>query len=298
MTNSCIIFMDCHGNEIYKNLYDNINFINDFNVKIISLNNYVVRDSCKFNNTKLADEDIIIIKNADILILQVIESDRGFLNNNEVIKFCKSKCKVIKIPHYRNSIYQYKCIENKINKYDLINNFGDFQSKIKDINNIDETKEIIQNEIDIMNNFPYDKVEMLKIIKFKINEFNQIDDLSDIKMLDYYNKNYKKYMLFMGRSYPSSRFFYELTNRLLITLNYNPNNKFIDTNFAQNTSEPIPDYWYKFCNFSFDNIFYIYGNIPITEYEWYYILLLSKNINICDKEENLNFLKIIRKSTF
>lgn len=145
-----------------------------------------------------------------------------------------------------------------------------------------------------MNNFKYDKDELLKCINFKINEFKKIDDLSDIKIFDYYKNNYKKYRLFMGRSYPSSRFFFELTNRILITLNYNPNNEFIDYYYAKNTSEPIPDYWYKFCNFSFDNTYYTFKNIKITECEWYYILLLSNNINIISQEENLKYLKKIR----
>ena len=47
------------------------------------------------------------------------------------------------------------------NKYDLgLNSNGEnswnLPKKIKDLNNINETKKIIQNEIDIMNNFKYD----------------------------------------------------------------------------------------------------------------------------------------------
>lgn len=157
-------------------------------------------------------------------------------------------------------------------------------------------QKIIQNEIDIMNNFKYD--EMFKSMNYKINEFEKIDSLSDIKMLDYFNNNFKKYRLFQGRSYPSSIFFFELTNRILHTLQYEQNITFKDEYFAQNTGEPIPDYWYNFCKFSFDNTYYTFGNLPITECEWYYILLLSNNINIVTKEENLKYLKIIRQSAF
>ena len=288
------VFMDCHGGEITKYLIHNKQFVKDFKIVYVSLTDYVAPGHRCFHNTKLEDAHITIIKNSDVLILQVIENDRGYLNNSEVVKYCKSDCKIIKIPHYRNSIYEYKCIENLRNKFHLLNNW-DLPNKIKDINNKDETKKIIQNEIDTMNNFPYDKDDMLKQMTCNVDEFNQIDNLSDIKMLDYYKKNYKKYRLFMGRSYPSSRFFFELTNQLLITLNYNPNNEFIDTYFAQNTSEPIPDYWYKFCNFLFDNKYHTCGNILITECEWYYILLLSKNANITSKKENLKYLSIIRR---
>ena len=293
----CVIFMDCHGLEIYKYLYHNKTFINDFGAKYVILNNYVVNGEKYYNNTELVDSDLKKIETADVLILQVIEKNRGFLNNSEIIKLCKSNCKVIKIPHYRNSIYEYKCIENKNNKNDLLqDDKWNLPNKIKDKNNIDEIKKNIQNEIDIMNNFPHDEDEMLKNMNLKINEFAGIDSLSDIKMLDYFNNNFKKYRLFQGRSYPSSIFFFELTNRILNTLHYTQNMIFKDTYFAQNTGEPIPNYWYKFCKFTFDNIYFTFGNIPITECEWYYILLLSKNVNIGSKEKNLKLLEKIRKN--
>ena len=301
---NCVIFFDCHGIEIMKYLLMNNNFKKDFNIKFIYLNEYVVKNRKFVDNTKLEDEHIMIIENADILILQVIEKNREFLNNSEVIKFCKSDCKVIKIPHYRNSIYTYKCIENKIDKYDLIEwykndkNSWNLPKKIKDLNNINETKKIIQTEIDIMNNFKYDEDEMLKSMNYKINDFEKVDSLSDIKMIDYFKNNFKKYRLFQGRSYPSSLFFFELTNRLLYTLKYEDNVIFKDTYFAQNTGEPIPDYWYNYCKFSFNNTYFTCGNIPITECEWYYILLLSHNPNIQSKEENLKYLKILRQSAF
>jgi len=293
-----IIFMDCHGGEIQLYLKNNINFSNNYDIIFITLNDYVIEKNKKYNNIKLDDNDSKLINSADVLILQVIEKDRGFLNNDEVIKYCKTECNIIKIPHYRNSIYGYKTLENKNNKWELITGSGihmwNLPNKIKNINDVEETKKIIQNEIDKMNNFPYDKMKMLKSMNYNINEFRKIDDLSDIKMLDYYNNNYKKYRLFMDRQHPSDRFFFELTNRILIRLNYNPNNEFKDNYFGQNNSEPIPYYWYKFCNFTFDNIYYIYKNLKITECEWYYILLLSSNVNITDVNENIEYLKKIR----
>lgn len=298
---NCVIFFDCHGSEIMKYLNCNKTFINDFNLKFIELNSYVIKNLKSANNTKLDNKHIMLLSNCDILILQVIEKDRGFLNNNEVIKFCKSDCKVIKIPHYRNSIYTYKCIENKIDKYDLLGQHGEKYSswnlpkKIKDLNNINETKKIIQNEIEVMNNFKYDEDEMFKSMNYKINEFEKIDKLSDIKMLDYFKNNFRKYRLFQGRSYPSSIFFFKLTNRILNKLQYIQNITFEDKYFAQNTGEPIPDYWYNYCKFKFDNKYFTFGNILITEIEWYYILLLSHNVNIVSKKQNLKFLKLIRK---
>ena len=77
--------------------------LKDFDIKWISLIPYNVK-SRKFVDATLDNKHIMELENADILILQVIEKERGFLNNIEVIKFCKSDCKVIKIPHYRINI--------------------------------------------------------------------------------------------------------------------------------------------------------------------------------------------------
>ncbi len=177
----------------------------------------------------------------------------------------------------------------------IIKNSWNLPKKIIDLNNIKQTKKIIENEISIMNNFNYDKNEMLKSMNDKINEFKKIDSLSDIKMLDYYNNNFKKYRLFQGRRYPSSRFIFGLTNNLLSKLNYDTVLRFRDTGFALQTGEPIPDYWYKFCKLEFENKHVIWGNIKISEWEWYYILLLSDNLNITNHIENRNYLIKIRR---
>jgi hypothetical protein len=282
------IFFDCHGLEIIN--YINMNSkLHNYNARYISINGYVKDKTI----TKLNEKDIQCISDADILILQVIEKDRGYLNNEEIIKYCKENCIILKIPHYRNSVYEYRTIEEKYNKYDLIKNWQ-LPKKIKDLGDIEGTINIINNEINIMNNLVRDKDEMQKSLISKVNQFFQIDNLSDVKMLDYYKENYKKYRLFQGRSYPSSIFFYELTNRIMDKLNIPHNSPFVDNYFADNTGEPIPNYWHIFCNFTFENLFYTCEHIYITEYEWYYILLLSNNPNITHKAENMKFINKIR----
>jgi hypothetical protein len=267
-------------------------FADIYSIEYISISEYLIGGTLS-ENTSLDINHIKKIRSADVLILQVIETDRGHLNNVEVMKYCKPTCSVIKIPHYRNSIYEYKTLEGFPNKNYLINNW-DLPNKIRDVNNIDETMKMIENEVAIMNNYPYDVNDMLEKMDFNRNEFSKIDNLSDIKMSDYYNNNYKKYRLFMGRSYPSSRFLFELTNRILIKIGLKPTEKFKDTYFAENTWEPMPDYLYKFGKFSFDNTFYVCTHIKITECEWYYILLLSNDHNICDDKTNIKYLNQIR----
>ena len=53
-------------------------------------------------------------------------------------------------------------------------NSWNLQKKIKDLNNINETKKIIQNEIDIMNNFKYDEDEIFLIIIFKSIDYFKV----------------------------------------------------------------------------------------------------------------------------
>lgn len=286
------IFMDCHGGEILTYLLQCPRIKENYDIFCMHLNHYVLPHEKFYNNTKLDEKDIEIIQTADVLILQVIEKDRNFLNNNEVVKFCKHDCQIIKIPHYRNSIYYFKTLEGFEEKHHLIGNWK-LPQKI-DINNISETINIIKNQIEIMNNYNYDKNQLENAFTEKINEFQRIDNLSDIKMHDYYIQNFKKNRLFQGRGYPSSIFFHELTNRILERIGLEKNKEFVDYYFAENTGEPIPNYWHKYCNFEFNNTYYTYGHIEIQEYEWYYILLLSNNPDICNREENINILNKIR----
>lgn len=289
-----IIFMDCHGLEIYKYLIMNEFCKKEYNCSFISLNSYVVLGSKYINNTCLDNNDIEQIKKADVFILQVIEKDRGYLNNENVIKYCKSDCIIIKIPHYRNSIYQYKILEQFDSKYSLIKNWT-LPKKVKNIDNIDETISIIKNEINIMNAYNYDKDEIKKVLQEKLDEFMTLDKLSDIKMNDYFYNNYKLHKLFQSRSYPSSIFFYELSNRILKKLNIKIDEKFVDLHFAENTYELLPKYWYDYCNFKFDYKHYMYGHIEVKDYEWFYIIMMSNNVNLQDVNKIKEYLKKIRK---
>lgn len=286
--------MDCHGNEICKYLDMNSSFLKEYNINFISLNTYVTTGAIYINNTNLNKKDIEKIENADVFILQVIEKDRGYLNNENVIKYCKSSSIIIKIPHYRNSIYQYKTLEQFNDKYSLIKNWT-LPKKVKNIDNIDETINIINDEINIMNTYNYDKYEMKKSFQYKLDEFMDIDKSSDIKMNDYFYNNYKRYKLFQSRSYPSSIFFHELANRLLKRLNIPINEKFVDLYFAENTYELIPKYWYDYCEFKFDYKHYMTGHIEIKDYEWFYLILMFNDVNLQDVKKIKECLKKIRK---
>ena len=195
--NKLVIFFDCHGREIYKYLNLNKRFIKHYEVIYLNLNDYVLKEGKYYNNNNLSKSHIIKIKLANVLILQIIEKDRKFLNNDKIIEFCNKNCLILKIPHYRNSVYEYKIMDGFINKKELFidGNFNDkwnLPKKIINIDNVENTINIIKNEIKIMNKIENYKNDFEKSLNFKITEFQSIDKLSDIKMNDYYLLNYKK----------------------------------------------------------------------------------------------------------
>lgn len=285
---------DCHGKEITKYLLMNNDFTKIYTISFVDINYYVVKNKEAKNYHK---NDLQKIKNADILILQIIEKDRGFLNNFQTIKINKKVCKVIKIPHYRSSIYHYKLfnINDKFIKYKLVEENFIKKNDLLNKNNDKFLIQKIENKIKEMNNYKYDINDMNKFIQNCIKEFEKIDNLSDIKMYDFFILTYKNIRLFKGRSYPTSYFFFILTNKLLNYLGLDENNKFIDYYFAENTDQPIPFFWYKFSNFSFNNLIYGIGHIPITEIEFYFILFKTLNPNINNKNIIIKYKNQIKK---
>tara|TARA_B110000285_G_C15106077_1_gene608049 strand:- start:1329 stop:2210 length:882 start_codon:yes stop_codon:yes gene_type:complete len=287
-----VVFFDCHGSEILNYLHQN-NFYNELYTDThIILNDYVIKGRKFYDNNELDNYHIGLLHNADVVILQVIENDRGFLNNSNIEKYVTEKCIVIKIPHYRNSIYEYKLLEGYNDKYKMVLNWS-LPELVKGINKPDEVLNIIKNQLVLPINY-YSKNELQTAFDLKYNEFAIIDELSDIKMLKYYKDNWNKSRLFNGRRYPSSIFFYELVNNILIYLKLLPNKIYIDSYFGENTGHPIPEYWYKFCGFHFDNTYHIYKHIEIKEYEWYYILLHLNNADVIDENEINKYLMQIR----
>jgi hypothetical protein len=66
------------------NLKKSPDFVKKFDVEHIMINNYVIEGRCYSNNNELSTTDAEIIQSADVFINQVIEKDRGFLNNDMV----------------------------------------------------------------------------------------------------------------------------------------------------------------------------------------------------------------------
>ena len=264
----CVIVFDCHGSQI-KSHFENSKFIDEYEIHHVSLNPYVNGNPSYINLTSYTNNDLKHIQNADLLILQIIEKDRGFLNNDRTIQLNRVKtCKVLKIPHYRFNgyhinIYGYKdryaLRKDENNQHHFIKT-DSFDTSIHKIKCLIDTYEV-----------PLEPSIVEKHINSAFEEFQQIDEMSDIKMYQTLKYSFRKYKMFKTRGYPSSYFFYNVAVQILKYLDIEPDFNFIDTYFSNNIDVPIMNNYFTAAGFEFENLHYIGSNIPITNYEWYYL---------------------------
>ena len=104
-TKNIVIFGNCHFQEIQRNIIQYKTIRAYYLPHYISINSYVDLNASLLGRTYFTDTHINLFKNADILIYQNIETDRGFLNNKEVEKLIPKNCIKIKVCHY---IYNLK----------------------------------------------------------------------------------------------------------------------------------------------------------------------------------------------
>tara|TARA_B100000676_G_C17959099_1_gene776494 strand:- start:80 stop:1066 length:987 start_codon:yes stop_codon:yes gene_type:complete len=300
-----IIFGNCHFQEIQRNIIQYQEIKKNYLPHYICINSYVGEGSLK-DKQYFTTEHITLFEKADILIYQNIETDRGFLNNKEVEKLIPKNIIKIKIPHYRTSIYHYSWYETPyfekmkklVDKKETVNQkitcIKDF---IKNINDTSQHKELFD-----------------KFITKEITHFKKVNNYSDIDMYEFFISNWKNIKLFMGRSYPSSYFIFILTKKILEKINVFENMSFetminnrttYPRYFAQNTDYPIFDFWYNFNKFTFNNQYFWEMEIPMKDYEFYYLqyLICNKHGNNCsfaniwmirDKFNTLEELKKLR----
>jgi hypothetical protein len=286
-----VILFDCHGKEVGVYLNRCRKLRSKYKIYFITLNSYVIPSRKYASYTKYHPGDLKLIKQADVLITQVIETDRGFLNNKQTLKYTKKGCRVIKIPHYRSSIYTYKDLEGYSprefkKQWSLFEN-SDNLSKEEKLN-------LIKNEIRDMNQMEYDIEEMNNYKTTCLREFKRIDSLSDVKMYDFFINNYQHTRMFKGRSYPTSFFFYAMARSIMKKLKAKNDSVYVENHYADHTDIPIPEYWYKFCNFTFDNTVFGAGHILLRDYEWYYLLLSTRIFKLTDQDIVLKILRTIR----
>ena len=284
-----IIFGNCHFQEIQRNIIQYQQIKNNYLPYYICINSYVDIGSSLKDKQYFIPEHINLFKKANILIYQNIETNRGFLNNTEVEKLIPRNCIRIKIPHYRSSIYHYSWYETPYfeKMKQLVDKEETVNQKIKCI------KDFIKN----INDTTLDITLFDKFLTKEINHFKKVDSYSDVSMYDYFVSNWKQIKMFNGRSYPTSYFIFILSKKILEKINIYENISFTQMinnrttyprYFSQNTDFPIFDYWHNYNKFTFKKQYYWELEIPMKDYEFYYL-----QIDICNKfGENNAFANI------
>lgn len=271
-TKNIVIFGNCHFQEIQRNIIQYKKIRAHYLPHYISINSYVDLNASLLGKTYFTDTHINLFKNADILIYQNIETDRGFLNNKEVGKLIPKNCIKIKIPHYRSSIYHYSFYETPY--------FEEMKQLVDKEETVNQKITCIKDFIKNINETTQDTNSFDKFITKELTHFKKIDSYSDISMYDYFINNYKKIKLINGRSYPTSIFMFILSKKILEKLNIYENLSFTEMingrtvyprYFALHTDYPIFDFWYDYNKFTFNKQYYWELEIPMKDYEFYYL---------------------------
>lgn len=208
------IFFNCHGNyfTFYLKKYLDSNI---YNINYIYLPQF--KGGGPGNRTSFNTDELNIFKKTDILIVQYLKGDRGFINHDKIIELTKKDTIVIKIPHYTYHGYNYKELSDKIIK-NCDNNLSDpiYKKKIYD----DLNKYLFHS--DSLDSFYEYQANQLESIKTN-------DEFSDIKMYNIFKNNYKKKILFNEPWHPNSYFCYLLVIEILKKLNLEHNFEYIET---------------------------------------------------------------------
>lgn len=260
MKKKIVFAMNCHGGYIIQNFdWFNHKILDDYDIYYI---NYA--SGTYLIDNKLTNDDVELIKKADVLIIQYIKNERGMLNHGYIKQIAETN-KIFILPHYTFSGYFYEELTRKL---------------------IDENKTISQIENAIAN-INIDEDTVFENLNRELNNIKNLDELGCCNMFEYVKNNYKKKRLFQNRGHPNMLFFIELTNQLLQKLGYNENLDGIYENFFLNSVqvcviyEPIKN----ILKLEFDcNIYSNHVFISISEY--FKII----NYKTCFEEEIVNEL--------
>ena len=233
MKKSCVIFFNCHGNEIRNHLLMSNQFNNNYTIHLIALYHYI--EGYKYEkNTDLIEEHKNLVQTCDLIILQYIKKkNRNVIHHDYIKSLLKSDCISIIIPHYSFSGYQYP--------YDIFND----DNIIENI-----TKEDLQNYVNQL--FIDKKNEILIHLENELNHIKELDRFSDVSCYEFIKKNYNKKLLFYSRSYPTYILFHFITQKILEKIKINDIIKTKWSAYAKHCSDIIFPNVKKYLNIQFD----------------------------------------------
>ena len=265
MKKKLVFTMNCHAGYIIKNIERyNHEILDDYDIYHIDYasGTYLI-------DYNLTNDDVELIKKADVLIIQYIKNDRGMLNHDYIKQIAETN-KIFILPHYTFSGYFDDKITNKL---------------------INENKTISQIENAIAN-INIDEDSVIENLNNNLNNIKNLDELGCCNMFEYVNNNYKKNRLFQNRAHPNNLFFIELANQLLQKIGYEKLNGIYE-NFSNHSNqiciiyEPIKN----ILKLEFDCNIYS-RDIFITTSEYFKIT----NYKTCFNEEIVNELNHLTKN--
>jgi hypothetical protein len=226
---SLVFVFNCHGGVMRRQLLSCSEFRKIYNIHVVQIYHYIPE---RYDKKVFPDNVIKQLNNADVLIVQQMRSDRGWLNTENTIKLVKKKCEIIKIPHYTFSGYWYPYTPVDDSNFD-----------------INKSKEELHKYV---NNLLMDKPkEIKKFLNDELNHIKELDKLSDIKMYDFVKNNYMKDRLFFSRRYPQSAFFFPMCQGILKILQIKDDMKPQWNGYANKENYPILPAVHKILNFKF-----------------------------------------------
>ena len=226
---SLVFVFNCHASAMRKQLSSSSEFKKNYKIDIVQIYHYIPQ---RYDKKVFPDNVIKLLNNADVLIVQQMRSDRGWLNTENTIKLVKKKCKIIKIPHYTFSGYWYPYTPINDSNFD-----------------INKSKEELHKYV---NNLLMDKPKEIKnFLNDELNHIKELDKLSDIKMYDFVKNNYMKDRLFFSRRYPQSAFFFPMCEEILKILKIKDDMKPFFSGYAAKENYPILPAVHKILNLKF-----------------------------------------------
>lgn len=234
----CVVCFNCHGKEYIKQLSLSEEFSGTYEVVYINIYNYLPTYIYE-KMTDFVKYDRKLLQNADMLIVQNMRTDRGFLNSENIIQIAKN---VIKIPHYTFYGYWYD-INCEWLKY------------------VDENK-INEEFINLLYSEEHHKNEIIENIKVSLDKIKKLDEISDISMFDFISNNYQKEKLFYSEQYPKEIFFNEGAKQILNILKIDNNiQTVLYTAYAVPQNRPIIPKIINVLCLNFSNSLYIGSKI-------------------------------------
>jgi hypothetical protein len=271
-----LIYSNCHGG-IIKEMFEQ----NDY-----TKNKFVI--NCFYNYENLDKKMELLhknlLENCDIFMYQPFNKQHSYseYDISEVKKYLKPDCVILKINYYRFKGFWFKSEYKPYHSYGEYKfapdtkYFGIHNSFINFNGNKKET-------IDKLNNIRIDEEKYVAYFIEEVEHFKKIDDNSDVKMYDYFIKNYKTRHFFNDGFHPTNLFFYEIFRQIVFKLTGHEL-VFEDIEFIDSLSHIEETHWSlpilpqikRILNMTTsDGINVFYGNLKknMSIYDYYYIRL-------------------------